>query len=280
MNTTKLMLGSLLISGAAFFSACQKDAVTGDFFSEDITSAKNEAFVDNESAIIDDIAKIVSYDNLSGVRGIFDQLPACATVTYDTVLTPKTVTVDFGSTPCLSDWDNKYRTGVITISWTGSMTEVGTVKTLATLNYYVGTTMDSLNKFDYVKTITNMGLNANGKVHFAIVVPSATITLVDGSTISWMANRDREWIQGIGTPDPNDDAFLITGGSSGTDQLGQPFTVEITTPLLKDACPWVVSGVKEITHGTGLTRVMDYGNGDCDNVAVIEVNGNEKVIHL
>ncbi|HUM46363.1 MAG TPA: hypothetical protein PLD84_05520 [Chitinophagales bacterium] len=280
MNKTKLILGALLISGAAIYSSCQKDAITPGFGNQDLTGALDEAFADNESAKIDDIVNIVAYDNFSGVRGIIDQLPACATVTYDTLITPKSVTVDFGATPCLSEWDNKYRTGIIKIMWTGSMKDVGTVKTVSTDNYFVGTTVDSLNQFDFTKTITNMGLNANGNVHFAINVPSATITLIDGATITWIANRDREWIQGIGTPDPDDDSFLITGESSGTDRMGQPFTVEITTPLLKNACAWIVSGIKEVTHGANPTRVIDYGNGDCDDVAVVKVNGNEKVIHL
>ncbi|MEO6168196.1 MAG: hypothetical protein ABIO46_11680 [Chitinophagales bacterium] len=280
MNKTNLILGSLLISGAAIFSSCQKDAITNGFGNEDITSALDEAFVDNESAKIDDIVNIVAYDDFSGVRGIIDQLPACATVTYDTLISPKSVTVDFGTTPCLSEWDNKYRTGILKIMWTGAMKEPGTVKTVSTDNYFVGVNVDSLDKFDFTKTVTNMGLNANGNVHFAIAVPSGTITLADGAIITWTANRDREWIQGIGTPDPNDDAFLITGGSSGIDQLGQPFIVEITTPLLKNACAWIVSGIKEVTHGTNFTRIIDYGNGDCDDLALVKMNGNEKVIHL
>jgi hypothetical protein len=249
--------------------------------SDDITSATAEALADNESAKMDDIVTIVAYNNMSGVRGFFDQLPACATVTYDTLVTPKNVKVDFGTTPCFSDWDSKYRTGVINISWTGPMKEPGTVKTITTLNYYVGSSIDQMDKYDFTKTVTNMGLNANGNVHFAISVPSATITLADGSIITWTSERDREWIKGIDTPDdPNDDAFLITGESSGTDNLGQSFMAVITEPLLKNVCPWIVSGIKAVTHGTNATRFIDYGNGDCDNVAVVKINNNTRVIHL
>ncbi|MBK9730912.1 MAG: hypothetical protein IPO83_06465 [Chitinophagaceae bacterium] len=280
MKSTKLILGTLLISGASIFTACQKDPAPGAFLNTDISAARSEAVADNESAMIDDIANIVAYDRISGTRGLFDQLPACATVTYDTMVTPKSVTVDFGNTPCLSDWDSKYRTGIIKISWTGPMQQVGTVKTVTTENYFVGTSTDTLNQYQFTKTITNLGLNANGNVHFSIDVTAATITFIDGSTITWTANRDREWTQGIGTPDPNDDVFLITGGSSGTDQLGQSFTVQIVEPLVKDACAWIVSGVKKITHGTDVMSI-DYGNGDCDNLAVVKVNGGtEKVIHL
>lgn len=280
MNTTKMMIGSLLIGSVAFFSACQKDAVTGGFAGVDITSARNEAFADNESAKVDDIVNIVTFDNYSGVRGVIDQLPSCAVVTYDTLSYPKSVKIDFGTTPCLSTWDNKYRTGVINISWTGAMKDVGTVKTISTENYYVGSTTDSLNHFQYVKTITNMGLNDNGNWHFTIEVPAATITMADGSVITWMSHRDREWIQGFSTPDPADDVFLITGGSSGTNVLGNAFTVEITTPLMKDACPWIVSGIKEITTGSNQTRIIDYGNGNCDDIAIVKVNGVDKVIHI
>jgi hypothetical protein len=268
----------LLISGVGIFSSCQKDGMVN--VSDDITSATAEAFADNESAKMDDIVNIVAYNTTSDVRGLFDQLPACATVTYDTLVTPKSVKIDFGTTPCFSDWDSKYRTGVINISWTGPMKEPGTVKTLTTLDYYVGSSIDQMVKFDFSKTVTNMGLNANGNVHFAIFVPSATITLVDGSIITWTSERDREWIKGIDTADPNDDAFLITGESSGVDNLGQSFLAVITEPLLKNACPFIVSGIKAVTHGPNPTRFIDYGNGDCDNMAVVKVNNSTRVIHL
>lgn len=278
MKNVKLALGLLLVSGTWIFTSCQKNGLNP--MSADITGVTDESKIDNESAKIDDIVNIVAYDNFSGTRGLIDQLPACATVVYDTLSTPKIVTVDFGTTPCQSDWDGKFREGVIQISWTGPMKAEGSVKTVTTQNYYVGDVADQLSKFDYSKTVTNMGLNENGNLHFAISVPNATITLFDGGTITWTATRDREWTEGIATPDPSDDVFLITGGSSGTDHLGQPFTVEITTPLMKDACAWFVSGVKTVTHGSDPAHVIDYGDGTCDDLAVVKFNGETRTIHL
>ena len=273
----KLSLGALLISGAWIFSSCQKDGMNNQ--SQDITSVTDEAKISSESAKMDDIINIVAYDNVS-TRGLFDQLPSCATVTYDTLSTPKSVTVDFGSTPCLSDWDSKYRTGIIKITWTGPMKEPGTVKTITTDNYFVGSVAEQLDKLELTKTITNMGLNSNGNLVFAISVPNATLTLFEGGTVTWTAAHEREWTVGFSTPDPNDDVFMITGGSSGTDRNGLPFTVEITEPLMKDACPWIVSGLKSIKHGDLPDRIIDYGNGDCDDIAIVKVNGEERTIHL
>lgn len=274
----------LLIGGAGIFSSCQKQSMSPVAGSDNISVVSDEAKIDNESAVIDDIANLVAFNSLSSVRGIIDQLPACATVTYDTAGPVKTATIDFGTTPCLSDWDQKYREGILVITWNGDMKDVGTVKTVTTQNYFVGAVQEALNKFDFTKTITNMGLNENGNYHFSIVVSNAVMTFPDSTTVTWTANYDREWTQGFNTVDPNDNVFLITGSSSGTDKLGQPFSTEILTPLMKDACAWIVSGVKAITHGNNPTRVIDYGDGSCDDIAVVTVNGangsNSYIIHL
>ena len=273
------MLGALLVSGAFIISSCQKDGLNM-FGNSDLAGVADESFVQNESAKIDDIVTLVSYNTFSGERGLINQLPECATVTYDTLSALRKVTVDFGTTPCFNEWDSKYRTGMIIITWTGDMQQAGTVKTITTENYYVGSVATELNKFDLTKTVTNMGVNEDGNVHFAIEVTNAVVTLFDGGTISWTASHDRIWMQGTGTPDPDDDLFNITGGSQGTDSNGESFTVEITAPLVKNACEWIVSGVKTITHGNDPQKVIDYGNGECDDIAIVTVNGNQHIIHL
>src|SRR4030095_2504275 len=184
--------GLLIASATLIFTSCQKDGMKSG--NEDLTPAMNEAKVMGESAKIDDIVNLVIY-NSDLTRGLFTQLPACATITYDTLSTPKSITVDFATTPCFTEWDSSYREGVIKVTWTGDRKVTGSVWTISTLNYFVGPAVDQLNKFDYAKTTTNMGANASGNLHFSISVPTATVTLFDGGIITWTASYDREWVE-------------------------------------------------------------------------------------
>jgi len=137
-----------------------------------------------------------------------------------------------------------------------------------------------MHQFNLTKTLTNLGKNAAGNLHFAIVVTNATLKLDSDKQITWSANRDREWIQGD-TTTTDDDIFYTTGGSTGIDRNGLPFTVEITNALRRNAdCEWVVSGTKKITHGANPTRTLDYGDGSCDNIATVTVNGQTTTIHI
>ena len=51
------------------------------------------------------------------------------------------------------------------------------VISIQTEDYYVGSTANALNKFEYLKTVTNMGHNDNGNLHFNINVITAIVTL-------------------------------------------------------------------------------------------------------
>jgi len=218
-----------------------------------------------------------------GVRDAEGFLPSCATVTVDTTDSQRTITIDFGSTPCLCDtWDGRYRQGKIIATWTGAYRDSGTVITIVTQDYYQGISATEMNGFAYSKTVTNMGHNGNGNLHYAINVSSAVITLYNnGGTITWTSQRDREWIGGETTLLPFDDVYSITGSASGTDQDGLQFTVNITNPLIaKVSCPWITQGTLEITHGSNPTATLDYGDGTCDDQATVTVNGTTTTITL
>lgn len=263
-------------------SSCNKNDEAPSLASEEAN-----AMAENESnRVIQSVNNTAIGAGLMGsssdVRDMEDFLPACATVIVDTINSFKTITIDFGTEPCLCDeWDNRYRQGIITATWTGAYRDSGTVITIVTQDYYQGELPSHMNKFDFNKTVTNMGHNDNGNLHYAINVSSAVITLYTGETITWTSQRDREWIEGEPTLLPFDDKYSITGSASGTDRLGQPFTVTITNPLIfKFGCPWIIQGTMEIQHGSNPVATLDYGDGTCDNNATVTVNGNTYNIEL
>jgi hypothetical protein len=103
----------------------------------------------------------------------------------------------------------------------------------------------------------------------------------NGGTISWNSSREREWIQGFETGNRWDDIYLITGEASGIRPNGSTWTREIINPLrIELACRFIVSGTVEIIPEGRPARILDYGNGDCDNVATVIVNGVTYTIYL
>ena len=60
-----------------------------------------------------------------------------------------------------------------------------------------------------------------------------------------------------------DDVYLISGGGSGVNRNGIPFSMLITTPLrVEIGCPHIVSGVMQITPGSLAVRTSPGGAAD------------------
>jgi hypothetical protein len=249
--------------------------------------ATNSARIDNESNKVEDVVNAVALSNgISLSQGkleggaFISMLPSCATVTIDTVANPHTMVIDFGSTPCLCDqWDNRYREGVVTVTWTGPYRQPGTVITHTTSNYFRGDTPDEMDAINFTKTVTNEGLNDAGNLHYHIVT-TGNMTTFDGQTSNWSADKDKEWVEGASSTDRADDVYKYTGTMSGTNLNGVNYTGTITVPLVKDACDWYVSGTVEIARVNMPTITLDYGNGVCDDQATVTSNGQTKTITL
>lgn len=250
--------------------SCKKDSANND-----VTAVTDHAIAEGESNRVIQAVNSAAYHY--DVRDIQDDsiLPSCATITIDTISLFKSITIDFDTVPCLcSDWDGKYRQGIISATWTGLYRDSGTVITITTMDYYQGMLPSEMNKFDYNKTVINMGHNANGNLHYSIDVIEALVTIYSGQTISWTSQRDREWTHGEGTLLPFDDVYSITGSASGIDRNANPFSVIITNPLIAAfTCLWIKEGTLDITHGISPVAILDYGDGSCDANATVTING-------
>ncbi|MEO5675253.1 MAG: hypothetical protein ABIQ74_11465 [Chitinophagales bacterium] len=251
-------------------TSCKKDSANND-----VTAVTDHAIAEGESNRVIQAVNSAAYHY--DVRDIQDDsiLPSCANITIDTISLFKSITIDFDTVPCLcSDWDGKYRQGIISATWTGLYRDSGTVITITTMDYYQGMLPSEMNKFDYNKTVTSMGHNANGNLHYSINVIEALVTIYSGQTISWTSQRDREWTLGDSTLLPFDDVYSITGSASGTDRNANPFSVIITSPLIAAfTCPWIKEGTLDITHGNLPVAILDYGGGSCDASATVTING-------
>jgi hypothetical protein len=213
-----------------------------------------------EDIFTDMLAQVDKAVEDNGLRELCDP-----TVTFDTTSTPRSITLDFGDVNCTAT-NGRLRRGRIRVTYTGRYRDAGTVITITPQGYHVN---DQL--IQGTKTVTNLGLNANGQPTFSVLV-NGSVTAADGSwTSTHQAQRTRTWIEGNDTPALNDDVYLITGSGSGVNRNGVAYTTSI----------WrLVSGTVVVTPEGRPVRTIDYGNGSCDGTVSITVNGQTFTITI
>ena len=69
----------------------------------------------------------------------------------------------------------------------------------------------------------------------------------------------------------------IKGGADGTDRNGKAFSVSIddSNPLVrKTGCTYISKGAQTLKLEGKKDRIIDYGDGSCDNKATLTIDGN------
>ncbi len=197
-------------------------------------------------------------------------------VPLDTVIWPKTYTIDFGNSNCMGD-DGRNRRGKVLINTTGRYKDSTTVLTVTFDNYYLNN-----NKVAGTALITNKGHNKASYMQYNLSVQNGIIVTASGS-INWQSEGVKQWVNGLTTPWPaiNDDVFIFTGSSYGTFTDGTPFNANIIKPLLTNtACPWISGGTVEISKQQKIIGTLDFGENICDSLATIIANGDSYGVGL
>lgn len=277
------ILGLLVVCGLSFWS-CQK---------EDLGSIADEAKVNAKIDLAnDDVSDIVesAYDataaNGSG-RGLESassqsNLPACAVVTRNpafgtAVQVGQTVTktIDFGTVGCPMANGNVLK-GQIIVTFVYQPTAASQTINYEFVNFY----------HNYIKIEGNKNFTRTFPNGHPVVVMNMdlTATFPDGRVFTRFGSRTREIIAGYDTPlNFFDNVYEVTGNWTTTYPNLADQVSTITSPLLvKMSCalaskPLIVQGVISFQRGLQ-TSTLDYGTGDCDNIAVFTINGNAYTI--
>jgi hypothetical protein len=165
--------------------------------------------------------------------------------------------------------DGKTRNGTIKISFTKKYNVIGCVATATLSNYsvngvsYTGVlsiTRNSANEFTY--NITDGTFKSN-----------TFTTKFSCNAIATLSDN--------GTPTVNDDFLMILGNANGTNRDNHKYDVTISESLKKRAdCPWISQGKASLTPEGLHTRAIDFGNGNCDDIASFVLDSQTFTIHL
>ncbi|MBK8556730.1 MAG: hypothetical protein IPL65_13600 [Lewinellaceae bacterium] len=166
--------------------------------------------------------------------------------------------------------------GKIVIQQTASLFTAGAVRTVTFENYVI----DDVS-VQGSKSWTNNGLNTDNLWSFTTTATGLNLGFSDGTTTSWNSNYTTTLIEGGATLTFWDNIWSTTGTASGTNRLGEAYTVAITQPLIKKAfCRWISEGALEFTRGDR-SATFDFGDGSCDRFGKLTLdNGNTFTIRL
>jgi hypothetical protein len=297
INLTTWLLAFSFI-GAVTFTGCKKDdglnSSTSDNDPTELAATQEASVQDAETeAQFDDVFNITASMNSSqvgedlgvgaNVSGLYElgstttpNTAPCFTITVVPNIPhvfPKTVTIDFG-TGCLGR-DGKYRKGKIVSIYTNPMVVPGAKVSTTFVDYFV-------DSFKIEGTHITENTSRSNMQGWKIVV-------IDGKITNTNTNRWRKWnstknvlqTEGNGTPHfPLDDVYKITGNARGSNAAGHTWAALVVDPLIKKfTCPWIVKGKVQLMRD-GREALLDYGNGNCDNQAIIYINGVPHVITL
>lgn len=295
MKTRILTLG--LLATLTFFS-CSKDdekQTTAAFTSEEATVNSK---IDLANDDVSDIVEGQFNETQNSAAGRFSEaptssnLPSCATVQripeFGTPLTPgtevtKTITFGDGTSGCTLANGNVLR-GQIRITFTYQPDAPS-----HTINYEFIDFYHNQIKLNGNRTFTRTMSEATAEVpsHPIVVMNmQMTATFPDGRVFTRVGTRTREIIQGYNTPNVFiDNVYRVTGNWTTTFPNTTLQTSTITTPLIvKMSCrevnkPLLVQGVITFQRNAR-TATLDYGNGECDNIAIFTINGNAYTITI
>ena len=180
---------------------------------------------------------------------------------------PKTITLDYGDSTVLKN--GKVLSGIIVI-------EISAPRNSASY-----TRMVTYNNFG-IDTLTIVGTSLitidRENTAFRNFKSDLTITLDNGNVITRSSERTWTWIEGLETTDDQtDDVIHITGEVSATSGLDS-YKKEIVNPLVRIGdCRFIVEGVVEITLNGTLISTLNYGDGECDEIATMTNSEGETI---
>lgn len=276
MKIKNLILCATLSLLAAGFWSCKKDDSATSTEEIEITFelSGNDAITENMVEDANDILMESGVDNNFAGRNsgtvttqTMNNL-SCATVTVTPLQGfPKSISIDFG-TGCTSP-NGVTRKGKIYVTVSDSLRKAGSVSVMTFSNYYV-------NGFKIEGTITWTNTSVPGSKSWQRKCEDGKITAVDGRYWLHSGIKDIVQTQGVSTPrNLLDDVFSITGHHTITNVNGKTRTSTIIEPLQKKViCDNVDKGKVKI-EGASHIAIIDFGDGTCDRIATISIDGRD-----
>jgi hypothetical protein len=301
MLLTVKRLGSTGISVillSLFLGSCSKEeSGSGNPDQEEIEVSRTSNSANTEAeavfgGLFDDVLGVNNDVGIAGTGVFYSRMdtmtpvPPCYTVTIDhpgPSFFPVKITIDFGQTGCAGP-DGRVRKGKVITTYSARLITPGAIANTVFENFYV----DNV-KVEGDLRITNTATQSSPDRTFKLEVIDGRLTWTNGNYTQWNSTRTITQVTGIQTPTPLDDIIKIEGAAQGQALRGNLLVAwqsSITEPLIRRfSCRYIVRGKissARINNNTNnpWTAILDFGNGACDNQAVLTINGQSTQITL
>ncbi|MDX5585268.1 MAG: hypothetical protein QNK20_10075 [Aureibaculum sp.] len=280
MKRQKLTFGiiALALFGLVLTSCNESDTIQEDLITEeiDLKAAETEAVIDkvsDESSAIIEEAYLMEEFPITKSNVTDRYLPDCVTITVVIVQNMKTVTLDFGEDCELHN--GNFVSGKIIMTYERDPEAASKMITYSFDEFYFNR-KNVEGGGSILRERSNENSNLQSTKTFDV-----TVTWPDGLFASKVGVKVREMIEGQSTSAWGDNVFLITGNWTFTRRNGNVLSAEIIKELRRElACKFLVSGTIELSKNLD-TAILDYGEGECDDLATVSINGGERrEIHL
>ena len=270
----KKIFALLCLPSLFFFVSCQKEETEPDPELETTFKLSGDQAI---SESINDDATVVFFEASVGaglyrVNGTVETTNtlSCATVTVTPQNTtfPKTIVIDFGVSGCTSA-DGIVRKGKINITLSDYVHNPGSTAVMTFDNYYAA-------GFKVEGTITWTNTSTPNGVSWTRQITNGRVIEPLGGYY-WTHEGTKNVVQTAGANTPLnllDDVYSVTGNHTVTNPAGKTRTVTILEALeKKTTCHNVTKGKMKI-QGPNHFAILDFGDGTCDNIATITIDGN------
>lgn len=198
-------------------------------------------------------------------------LQDCVDVTSSGEEYPREITLNFGD-GCEGP-NGHTRSGTININISNPMYLEGAIRTVTFDDFAIDG-----HAFEGSRIMTNTGVNDLGNPTFSRNV-NMVVSLEPGD-LSRTLQLQVEWLEGYDTDPCFDNVFSISGEGTVIRPNNSEINRTILEPLLHSYdCPYYTAGVVELESSFGVYTI-DFGDGTCDNVAVVTSDGESWEITL
>jgi len=267
MKKSKISLFILGIFAISFsFTSCDQDDV--EKTNNNITTASDYTSILG----IMDLAEIDDATADDGLKSatVLDYVPCFEVIIHDNGTSdfwPRSWTFSYTNENCVDCFGNT-KLGSVNVLLTGYWKNDSTSRTITYDNFSING-----NKLEGTRTILNTGFNEMQNLTFERSFLNASYSQGDTATMTWESNRNVEMINGFETFIAADDQYMVAGGASGVNFEGKSFTASITEELHYKRCSmFPVSGSITIDIEDESSIFINYGEGECDNIADVTID--------
>ena len=268
-----MMIGAALAS-MTLVSSCKKEKESSD---EDFaTEAQDIGQSEDISTSIDNVITEAFNSKTSNLEGRYgspdnSELSNCATVTWDSA--HSTVTIYFNHCP---GRNGHTRDGSIIVTYSGGdYWTMGASWDVTFDNFYIDD-----KQVTGTRHVSNAGPESNGCVWN--INANLTFTRSDGSTRTWTSTRTREITQGYRDTVCTNHIYKINGTATHADtESGNSADLTFTNVIRDLSCAYITAGtINIVPNNNRPSRSIDFGSGNCDDIATVTKNGVSRIIHL